>query len=35
MVLLDIYYIDNLAPWLDLQLILKTIPVMLFGRGGK
>jgi undecaprenyl-phosphate galactose phosphotransferase len=35
MVLLDIYYIDNLSPWLDLQLILKTIPVMLFGRGGK
>jgi undecaprenyl-phosphate galactose phosphotransferase len=35
MVLLDLYYIDNLSPWLDLQLILKTIPVMLFGRGGK
>lgn len=35
MVLLDLYYIDNQSPWLDLQLILKTIPVMLFGRGGK
>ncbi len=35
MVLLDLYYIDNLSPWLDLQLILKTIPVMIFGRGGK
>ena len=35
MVLLDLYYIDNLSPWLDFQLILKTIPVMIFGRGGK
>lgn len=35
MVLLDLYYIDNFSPWLDLQLILKTIPVMIFGRGGK
>lgn len=35
MVLLDLYYIDNLSPWLDMQLILKTIPVMVFGRGGK
>jgi undecaprenyl-phosphate galactose phosphotransferase len=35
MVLLDLYYIDNLSPWLDLQLILKTIPVMILGRGGK
>ena len=35
MVMLDLYYIDNLSPWLDFQLILKTIPVMIFGRGGK
>jgi undecaprenyl-phosphate galactose phosphotransferase len=35
MVLLDLYYIDNMSPWLDLQLIFKTVPVMLFGRGGK
>ena len=35
MVLLDLYDIDNYSPWLDLQLILKTIPVMLSGRGGK
>lgn len=35
MVLLDLYYIDNYSPWLDLQLILKTIPVMLFGKGGE
>jgi exopolysaccharide biosynthesis polyprenyl glycosylphosphotransferase len=35
MVLLDLYYIDNYSPWLDLQLILKTIPVMFSGKGGK
>ncbi|MCX6137458.1 MAG: sugar transferase [Ignavibacteriales bacterium] len=35
MVLLDLYYIDNMSPWFDLQLILKTIPVMILGRGGK
>mgnify|MGYP001489264946 CR=1 FL=1 len=34
-VVLDIYYINNMSPWLDLQLILKTVPVMLFARGGK
>jgi len=35
MVLLDLYYIDNQSPWLDLQLILKTIPVMILGRGAE
>ncbi len=35
MVLLDLYYIENVSPWLDLQLILKTIPVMIWGRGGE
>ncbi len=35
MVVLDLYYIGNISPALDLQLILKTIPVMVFGRGGK
>ena len=34
-VVLDIYYINNMSPWLDMQLILKTIPVMVFGKGGK
>jgi undecaprenyl-phosphate galactose phosphotransferase len=34
-VVLDLYYIHNMNPWLDLQLIIKTIPVMLFGMGGK
>ncbi len=35
MVLMDIYYIQNMSPWFDLQIILKTIPVMLFGKGGE
>ena len=34
-VVLDLYYINNMSPWLDLQLILKTFPVMIFGKGGK
>jgi undecaprenyl-phosphate galactose phosphotransferase len=34
-VVLDIYYINNMTPWLDLSIILKTIPVMLFAKGGK
>ncbi|MFA6440551.1 MAG: exopolysaccharide biosynthesis polyprenyl glycosylphosphotransferase, partial [Bacteriovoracaceae bacterium] len=35
MVVLDLYYIGNISPTFDLQLILRTIPVMIFGRGGK
>jgi exopolysaccharide biosynthesis polyprenyl glycosylphosphotransferase len=34
-VVLDIYYIQNMSPWFDLQLILKTVLVMLFTKGGK
>jgi exopolysaccharide biosynthesis polyprenyl glycosylphosphotransferase len=34
-VVLDLYYINTMSPWLDLQLTIKTIPVMLFSRGGK
>jgi exopolysaccharide biosynthesis polyprenyl glycosylphosphotransferase len=34
-VILDLYYINTMSPWLDLQLTIKTIPVMLFGKGGK
>lgn len=34
-VIMDLYYVNNITPWLDLQLIIKTIPVMIFGRGGK
>ena len=34
-IILDIYYLNNMSPWLDLQLLLKTIPVIIFGKGGK
>lgn len=34
-VVLDLYYINNMSPWLDLQILFKTIPVILFARGGK
>lgn len=35
MVLLDMYYIYNISLHLDIWVMLKTIPVMLFGTGGK
>ncbi|MEO8399295.1 MAG: sugar transferase [Ignavibacteriaceae bacterium] len=34
-IVLDLYYINNMSPWLDLKLILKTLPVMILARGGK
>jgi exopolysaccharide biosynthesis polyprenyl glycosylphosphotransferase len=34
-VIMDLYYINNISPWLDLQLIFKTIPVMILAKGGK
>lgn len=34
-IVLDLFYINSMSPWFDLQIILKTIPVMLLGRGGK
>lgn len=34
-VVLDLYYINNMSPWLDLQVLFKTVPVMLFSKGGK
>lgn len=33
MVRLDIYYIENWSPWLDLQILLKTVPAVLWGKG--
>lgn len=33
--ILDVYYAENFTIWLDLKIIIKTIPVVLFGRGGK
>ncbi len=32
---MDLRYIDNWSLWLDIRLILKTIPAVLFGRGAK
>ena len=33
MVRLDIYYIENWSLWLDFKILLRTIPVVLFGTG--
>ena len=33
MVRLDIYYIENWTPLLDLQILLKTVPAVLSGKG--
>ena len=30
---LDLEYIDNWSPWLDFKILMKTIPVVLFGVG--
>ena len=32
---LDLYYINNMSPWFDLQLIFKTIPRMFFSGWSK
>lgn len=29
----DLYYVDNWSFWTDLAIILKTVPVLVFGRG--
>jgi exopolysaccharide biosynthesis polyprenyl glycosylphosphotransferase len=34
-VILDIYYVKNISPWLDLEILLKTIPVLISGSGGE
>ena len=33
MVRLDLYYIENWSIWLDIQILLRTIPTVLTGRG--
>jgi lipopolysaccharide/colanic/teichoic acid biosynthesis glycosyltransferase len=33
MVLLDVYYIENWSPSLDVKIMLRTIPYVLSGRG--
>jgi lipopolysaccharide/colanic/teichoic acid biosynthesis glycosyltransferase len=32
---LDLQYIDNWSLWLDLKILLKTIPVVIFGKGAR
>jgi len=34
-VVLDLYYINNMSPWFDLQLIYQTIPALFSARGAK
>jgi exopolysaccharide biosynthesis polyprenyl glycosylphosphotransferase len=34
-VAMDLEYIDNWSLWLDFQILLKTVPAVLFGRGAK
>ena len=34
MVVMDLYYIENRSFWLDFEILLKTVPVVLTGRGG-
>jgi lipopolysaccharide/colanic/teichoic acid biosynthesis glycosyltransferase len=31
--MLDIYYIENWSPWMDLGIMFKTIPTVLLARG--
>jgi undecaprenyl-phosphate galactose phosphotransferase len=33
MIMLDLYYIENMSIWFDIQIILKTLPAMFAGRG--
>jgi len=34
MVVMDLYYIENCSFWLDMVILLKTVKVVVFGRGG-
>ena len=34
MVVLDLYYMENMSPWFDLQILLKTFPVVFLGKTG-
>ena len=33
-IILDLYYVSNISFWLDINILLKTIPVVIFGKGG-
>ena len=34
MIVMDLYYIRNASPWFDIQLIIKTVIIVLSGKGG-
>jgi undecaprenyl-phosphate galactose phosphotransferase len=34
MVMMDIYYVENCSFWFDIVILLKTIRVVIFGKGG-
>jgi lipopolysaccharide/colanic/teichoic acid biosynthesis glycosyltransferase len=33
MALLDIWYVENWTPWLDIKILIKSVGVVLFRRG--
>lgn len=33
--ILDVYYAENWTFWLDIKILFRTVPVVLFGKGGK
>ncbi|MDD1778580.1 MAG: sugar transferase [Candidatus Helarchaeota archaeon] len=35
MVAIDLYYLENRSFWLDVEILLQTIPVVLFGHGAR
>jgi exopolysaccharide biosynthesis polyprenyl glycosylphosphotransferase len=34
-IVLDLYYINNMSPWFDLQIMLQTVPAILTARGAE
>ena len=34
MIMMDIYYVENCSFWLDLEILFKTVGVVIFGEGG-
>lgn len=34
-VLMDLYYNHNVSLWMDVKIIMRTVPVILFGKGGQ